>query len=713
MKQNTPTTLYIDAVWKAVENMSSKAFNYKELAAGIQATTVDEKTMIKNILDTFAKQGKLKSTGNGKYHYTEEVVSKQLTGKVDMTSSGSAYIICDDGSPDVYIPAAYINNALHQDKIIFSLSPNRSSKIRKPEGKIVKVTQRAKDSFVGVLHLQKKFAFVVPDSARMNVDIMVSLENILHAKAGEKVVVQITSWGTATDDYVGKVVKVLGEVGSHKAEMGGIMEEFKLPEEFPQDVIDFAAAIPEILPQAEIAKRKDYRNILTFTIDPIDAKDFDDAISYQLLPNGNYEIGVHIADVSYYMPENSILDKEAYKRATSVYLVDRVVHMLPERLAGGVCSLRPLEDKLCFAAIFEITPQAEVVSEWIGRTVIHSNHRFTYEEAQEVLETKKGKYVAELMILDTIAKILRNQRYVNGSINFHSQEVKFVLDEQGNPIQVVIKESKDAHQLIEDFMLLANQSVATFIGKAKGKDNPSKTFVYRIHDTPDENKLIEFNNFVKTLGYTGIQIDNKNVLAKSMNKLLDTLKDKPEESVIASLAVRSMAKASYSIHNIGHYGLGFAYYSHFTSPIRRYPDVMTHRLLAHYLDGGKDVKNPEHLEEQCKHSSAQERKATDAERASIKYKQVQFMQGHMDTPHQAIITGINDRGFYVEIISNKCEGMIKIDTLPKDFYQFDKERLEIVGQRTKLKFRLGDVLTIKVRRIDVMKKLIDFELGEV
>jgi ribonuclease R/exosome complex exonuclease DIS3/RRP44 len=603
---------------------------------------------------------------------------------------------------------------------------------KKLEADVVEVIERAKTEFVGVLQLNKNFGFVVPDNNKMYVDIFISQNKINGAEDGDKVVVSITDWPSNSKNPFGKITTVLGKPGDHNTEMHSILLEYGLPYEFPKEVEEDAENLSIEITKEEIAKRRDMRGDLTFTIDPKDAKDFDDALSFTKLENGNYEIGIHIADVSHYLQEKTVLDDEAYERATSVYLVDRVVPMLPEMLSNGVCSLRPNEEKLTFSAVFEINEKAQVVNKWFGRTVTYSDQRFAYEEAQSIIENCKlaeleeytmpldisiidseytvSKEIVEATLkLDELAKKMRKKRMKAGAISFDRVEVKFNLDEDANPLGVFFKESKDANKLIEEFMLLANRKVAEFIGTEKGK--PSKnTFIYRTHDEPNIDKLLALQGIIKKFGYS-IDTETKASTSQSLNKLLADVHGKAESNMVETLAIRTMSKAAYTTHNIGHYGLAFDYYSHFTSPIRRYPDVMTHRLLQHYLDGGKSPK-ADIYEEKCKHSSKMEELAAKAERSSIKYMQVKYMQDHQDTEFEGVISGVTEWGIYVEISENKCEGMVRIRDIKSDYFLFDEKQYAIVGQSTKKAYQLGDIVVVKVKKTDLERKHLDFKLIE-
>lgn len=697
----------------------TKSFNYKQIASKLQLNDASSRNqIIKTLAKLKAKEeieeverGKFKIIINNEYH----------TGKFDATARGSGYVICDEFEDDIYIASNNVNKALHGDEV--ELYVYKRKKRGKLEGEITKVITRAKTEYVGVIqiHEKKNFAFVVPDSNKMYTDIFVPINKINKAEDGDKVLVQLEEWPQKADSPNGKVLKVLGRPGEHNTEIHSILAEYGLPYEFPHEVEEFANNIDTSINQEEIAKRRDMRGDLTFTIDPKDAKDFDDALSFKVLDNNLYEIGIHIADVSHYVQEGTILDDEAYERATSVYLVDRVVPMLPEILSNNACSLRPNEEKFTFSAVFTLNDKAEIKNEWFGRTVTYSDARFSYEEAQAIIESKTTEIPAEVSIsgeaystdqtiadavlkMDALAKIMRSKRMDSGALSFDKLEVKFDLDEEANPIGVFFKTSKDANKLIEEFMLLANRKVSEFIGKQK----PEKTFVYRVHDEPDESKLMALQGVVARFGHK-LNFKDRKSIASSLNTLLSDVQGKKEQNLVDTLTIRTMSKAEYTTDNIGHYGLAFDYYSHFTSPIRRYPDVMAHRLLQRYLDGEKSA-SAEVYEEKCKHASNMEYLATKAERDSIKYMQIRFMQDHKDEEFVGVISGVTDWGIYVEIISNKCEGMVRTRDIKGDYYEFDQDQFALIGRDSKTMYQLGDEVVVKVKQADLEKRHLDFEL---
>jgi len=686
------------------EKNGNLPLNYKQVSAALNINDPDSRGIILEILKDEVFKSVMKETSPGKFQLLE--LKTFVEGKVDMTADGSAFIITDEeGESDIFIAPRKLRNALNGDRV--KIYVYAKSKGRRKEGEVIEIVKRLKTEFTGIVKLSERYAFFIPDDRKMLHDIFIPLNELNGAKNGIKAIAEITDWPADAKNPMGRIKQVLGAQGENDTEMNAILAEYGFPLSFPKEVEEEAEAISDQISKEEIDRRRDFRDTLTFTIDPFDAKDFDDAISFKVLENGNYEVGVHIADVAHYIIPDSALDKEAYDRGTSVYLVDRVIPMLPERLSNGLCSLRPHEDKLCFAAVFELDEQANIMTEWYGKTIIHSNRRFTYEEVQDVIETKEGDYTSEILKLNELAYILRDRKFKNGAISFETTEVKFKLDERGKPTGVYVKERKDAHKLIEDFMLLANRKVAEYVSKM-GKGKHKYTFVYRAHDTPKPDALASFATFAARFGYK-ISMRSDKETAKSLNYLMNDVEGKKEQNVLTQLAIRSMAKAIYTTKASSHYGLAFDHYTHFTSPIRRYPDVMVHRLLFSYLNGGKSV-NADHYEELCKHSSEMEKKAADAERSSVKYKQAEYLKDQVGTIFNGVISGVTEWGMYVEIIENKCEGMIRLRDISDDFYTLDEKNYAIIGQRKKKVYQLGDDVRIKVKQVDLTKKQIDFSL---
>lgn len=706
-------------IFTVLEKEPKKSFNYKQIAAKIGVTDAHDRNQLVKRLVELKEKKRILEESRGNYQALTDTKTYH-TGTVDITGRGNAYIVIEGMDDDVFVPFNKLKKAFHRDTVEVHIYQKRNGK--KLEGEITKVLKRNKTNFVGIVDMQKSFAFVRPTDFRMYTDIFVSKDKIGNANDGDKVIVEITEWPDNADSPFGKVKEVLGKPGEHDTEIHSILAEYGLPYSFPVEVEHFADKLDTSIKSEEIAKRRDMRNVLTFTIDPKDAKDFDDALSFEVLENGNYEIGIHIADVSHYLETDTILDDEAYNRATSVYLVDRVVPMLPEVLSNNACSLRPNEEKYTFSAIFELDHKAIVKNQWFGRTVIDSNERFAYEEAQYIIETKGGSIPKDISIrengayavsdeiveatltMDRLAKIMRSKRMDQGAISFDKVEVRFNLNENNEPEGVFFKEAKEANKLIEEFMLLANRKVAEFIGRNK----PPKTFVYRVHDDPDEDKLMALNGIISRFGHK-LNFKDKKSISASLNQLLEDVKGRKEQNLVDTLTIRSMSKAIYTTDNIGHYGLAFDYYTHFTSPIRRYPDVMVHRLLQHYLDGGKSPK-AEIYEEKCKHSSDMENLAANAERDSVKYMQIKFMQEHQDQEFVGVISGVTEWGIYVEIIENKCEGMVRIRDIKGDYYIFDEKEYALVGERTKKTYQLGDEVIVRVKSTDLVKRHLDFTL---
>ena len=686
---------------------ATRSHNYKQVSHVIGAKTEVQKQMVCEILESLKDDDYLIEIVPGKYKFNNRGTSS-VEGIFERRSNGKNHVITEDEGEPIFIAERNSLRAMNGDKVKVLIYAKRKNHVL--EGEITEIIEKAPQIFIGTLEIQKHFAFLLTDNKILANDIFIPKEKLKGAKNGDKAIVQITSWPERAKNPYGEVIDILGTSGENNTEMHAILAEFGLPYSYPQTVEKAADKIDDTIYPDEIKRREDFRSITTFTIDPKDAKDFDDALSVRHLKNGLWEVGVHIADVTYYVKPDSIIDREAEKRATSIYLVDRVIPMLPERLCNQVCSLRPNEEKLCYSVIFELNNKAEIQNSRIVRTIIKSDRRFTYEEAQNVIESGKGDYKDEILILNDLAQKLRTKRFSNGAIYFDRHEVKFEIDETGKPISVYFKTSKEANKLIEEFMLLANRTVAEAIGKVP-KGRKAKAFVYRVHDLPDPEKMNNLATFIRRFGYNLKTEGNKNDVSKSINNLLDNVQGKREENLIETVAIRTMAKAAYSTANVGHYGLAFDYYTHFTSPIRRYPDMMVHRLLARYAEGGRSV-NEKKLEEECKHSSEMELTAASAERASIKYKQVEFLSERLGEEYDGVISGVTEWGLYVEINENKCEGLVPIRDLEDDFYEFDEKNYCLMGRRTHKIYRLGDPIRIQVARANLEKKQLDFALIE-
>lgn len=687
-----------------VAQQKNNTYNYKQVAHAIGATTPTQQRNIALLLVEMAFNGEIIEVSPGKYKSPQR--GNDATGIFVRRSNGKNSVITDADGETIFVAERNSMRALNGDKVRVSIAAHRRG--AEPEAEVVEIIEKKEQTFIGTLKVDRHFAYLLTDSKYLATDIFIPKSKLKGGRTGDKAVVKIVEWKEDCKNPSGEVIDILGRTGENNTEIHAILAEFGLPYKYPAAVEKAADKIDAGITEEVIAQRLDMRDVLTFTIDPADAKDFDDALSFRVLPNGHYEIGVHIADVTHYVRPDTIIDREAQKRATSVYLVDRVVPMLPEHLCNGICSLRPDEEKLAFSVIFHMDDEAKVISSKIARTVIKSNRRFAYEEAQQVIETGLGDCVEAIQKLNELAKIMRRQRYENGSVEFDRAEVKFHIDDNGKPLGVFFKVSKDANKLIEEFMLLANRTVATFVGKPKDKKKP-KAFVYRVHDVPDPTRLADLSAIARAFGYKVKASGTPREINRSINKMLSEVKGRGEENYLATLAIRSMAKAVYTTDNIGHYGLGFDYYTHFTSPIRRYPDMMVHRLLERYMAGGRSV-NLQKLEDQCKHSSDMEQTAAMAERSSIKYKQVEYMQEHIGETYSGIISGVTEWGLYIELNDNLCEGLVPMRDLADDYYDFDEKNHCLVGRRYNHRYRLGDNVDIKVARADLEKKQLDFVL---
>ena len=705
-KQNKRQIVY-NKISDIFRNNPTKSFNYRQISHAIGLNRKEDKNAVSDILLDMAEQKIIRQVSQGKF--IANITAAYITGTIDRQSvAHKTYLVPDDGSESVFIAERSMNRALNGDKVKVMLYPLRRKK--ELEGEVVEIIERARERFVGIIDSKHRVTILKANNKQLPMNIIIPPDKTKGAKNGQKCIAAITYWGDKYENPIGEIVDILGDTGNNNTEMHAILAEYGLPYSYPQEIEKEANKIPETITEDEIKRRIDFRTTTTFTIDPRDAKDFDDALSIKDLGNGLWEVGVHIADVTHFVPEGGIIDQEAVKRATSVYLVDRTVPMLPEHLSNFICSLRPDEEKLTYSCIFTINDLAEVIDYKIARTVIKSDRRFTYEEAQEIIETGKGNFATEILRLNDLAKKLREKRFASGAIAFERSEVRFEIDDTGKPVSVFFKESKDSNKLIEEFMLLANKYVAQHIGMPRNREKP-KTFVYRIHDVPNPEKLSNFATFIKKFGYK-IKTDGKKTsVSSSINHLLDQIEGKKEQNMIETLAIRSMAKAAYSTKNIGHYGLAMKYYTHFTSPIRRYPDMMVHRLLTKYADKvPQQTIDRTDYESLCKHSSDMEQLAAQAERASIKYKQIEFMADKIGKVYDGVISGISTWGIYVEINENKCEGMVYIRDLEDDVYVYDEKNYCIIGRRTQRKYQIGDDIRIKVVKADLIKKYLDFEI---
>ncbi len=714
-KKRTLKNSFVKQIIEVFAHNPHTAYNYKQLSRVLGIGDKASRELVHDKMLQLEQDGVIVQQHRGKYKLREEYISdfvktKEIEGVVDMKKTGKAYIISKESEEDIFIAANDTNRAFNGDLVKVRIFPKRGR--RKLEGQITEIIERKKSQFVGVIDISKKFAFMIPDKESMPFDFFIPLDSINKAENGDKVLVSLVDWPEHSRNPFGKVIKVLGRPGNHNVEMLSIVADNDFSLSFSPRVEKEASKIKNKVEKSEIAKRRDFRDVFTCTIDPFDAKDFDDALSLRKLENGNWEVGIHIADVTHYVIPGSALDKEAYDRATSIYLVDRTIPMLPEQLSNLVCSLRPDEEKLTFSAVFDIDDKGKIHKQWFGRTVIKSDRRYTYEEVQAMIDGEEGDFKPELMTLHNLSSTLREERFRLGSINFKSEEIKFELDENGKPISATVKIQKEANHLVEDFMLLANKKVAEWVGMKKhGSKQKSKTFVYRIHDVPNQEKLQQFSEFINKLGYR-ISLSSRKSLVHSMNRLFEDIAGKGEERMIETISVRTMAKAVYSTQNIGHYGLSFKYYTHFTSPIRRYPDMMVHRLLQRYLDG-KQEANAEEYEEYCEHTSEMEKKAAQAERESVKYKQIEFMLDKIGQEFEGKISGVSKWGLFVEITEVKSEGLVAIQGMADDYYYLDEENYRIVGRRFGNEYQLGDSIKVVVKNVDLHKRQMDLQLADM
>ncbi len=685
------------------ENPAS-TYTFKQLDEQLDLKTHPQRMLCRDLIETLQKDDFLIEQGRGKYKLNQRGVV--LTGTFQRKSNGKNSFLPEDGGEPIFIAERNSGHAMNNDKVRIAFYARKKN--RSPEGEVIEILERANDTFVGNLEVTQSYAFLVTEDRTLANDIFIPQDKLKKGKNGDKAVVRVIEWPQKAKNPIGEVIDVLGRAGDNTTEMHAILAEFGLPYGYPQEIEDFANSISEEIPQEEYNERLDYRKVPTFTIDPEDAKDFDDALSLQTFKNGDCEVGVHIADVTYYVKEGDIIDQEAQKRGNSIYLVDRTIPMLPERLSNFICSLRPQEEKLTYSVLFRFNSQKKLIDSKITRTIIKSDQRFSYEEAQERIETQKGSFSEEISLLHQLAEKLREDRFQKGAINFDRMEVHFNLDENGKPLGVYFTQNKEANRLIEEFMLLANRTVAEKIGKVPGSQKP-KTFPYRIHDLPDPDKLENLSEFIARFGYKIKTSGGQAAISKSINKLLNGIQGKKEENLIETISIRTMQKARYSTHNIGHYGLAFAYYTHFTSPIRRYPDMMVHRLLTHYLAGGSSVPENKY-EELCDYCSNMEIIASNAERASIKYKQVEFMADQLGEEFDGVISGVTEWGLYVEVNENKCEGMIPIRDLDDDYYDLDEKNYCLRGRRKNKVYALGAPIRIQVASANLEKKQLDFTL---
>jgi len=693
----------VQAVMEAFQASSKESFNYKQISKILGLEAQVQKLMVVDILYDLAADDFISEIDRGRYRYNG--IGTLAVGTFTRRSNGKNSFLPEDGGTPVAVAERNSGHAMNGDKVKVQLFAKRKG--AEQEAEVIEIVESSEKTFVGKLQVAKGFAFLVTENRTLANDIFIPKEHLKDGKNGDKAIVRIIEWPEGAKNPLGEVVDILGVAGQNDAEMHAILAEFGLPYKYPESVEKAAEEISGDITDKDLAEREDFREVLTFTVDPKDAKDFDDALSYRTLPNGMVEVGVHIADVTHFVKPDGIIDKEAQSRATSVYLVDRTIPMLPERLSNGLCSLRPNEEKFCFSVVFEMAHDGTVKNSRICRTLIKSDRRFTYEEAQDIIEKGEGDCKEAILAMDALAKKLRAKRFKDGAIAFERYEVKFEIDEFGKPLSVYFKESKDANKMIEEFMLLANRTVAEFVGKVP--ESHKKTFVYRIHDLPDPDKMENFAAFIRRFGYKLKTDGSKVEVSKGINHLLDEVQGKREENLIETVAIRAMAKAVYSTENVGHYGLAFDYYTHFTSPIRRYPDMMVHRLLERYLAGGRSVVKAKY-EDMCEHCSAMEQVAANAERASTKYKQVEFMSDKLGMVFDGVISGVTEWGLYVELNENKCEGLVPVRDLDDDYYEFDEKNYCLIGRRKKRVYRLGDPITIKVAQANLERKQLDFAM---
>jgi ribonuclease R len=712
--KDSPQSALGNRIVEVLSKSGKEKYNYKQIAAKVGIFDRKGRDTIKQIINDFVDAKILFHAGRGKYNINPKYLTKENTGKnyvigkLSVSRNGAAYVITEGlDDEDIFIAEGNLSNALHNDMVKVVVFPARNK--RRPEGQIVEIVDRSKKQLVGAISISKGIAYFIPDNPAYRRDILIPGRLLNGAKTGDKVVVVITDWIAGTRSPLGEVVHVLGKPGDNNVEMNAILAEFDFPMKFSDAVEKECEKMDTQLSEKEIAARRDFRNITTFTIDPADAKDFDDAISYENLGSGMHRVGIHIADVSYYVRPQSAIDREAYERGTSVYLVDRTISMLPEKLSNELCSLRPNEDKLCYSAVFDLDDHAKVHKEWFGRTVISSNRRYDYDEAQEIIETKQGDYADVILKINELSLKLRQQRFDNNAINFETEEVRFKLDENGKPIGAFLKVQREANRLIEEMMLLTNKRVAERIGRKTSRQKEAKTFVYRIYDEPIGDKVENFKNFVAKLGLE-LKIGNRKQFTQSLNKMLEEAKERNEYELLSKLSIRMMARAVYSTENIGHYGLAFPFYTHFTSPIRRYPDLMAHRLLDAYLHDKPSV-NKTQYEEFCKHCSKMEQKATEAERTSIKYKQAEYLADKIGQVFEATVSGISKWGVFAELKETKCEGVIPIKRFDDDFYYIDDDNFTLIGLHSGKNIRFGDTIKVKVVEVDLQKKTMTFDVA--